>query len=186
MALQNACRDLCAGDSTGAIVAGANLIMGPATSAAMTSEGVLSPEGSCKTFDASADGFARADGIVGLYIKRLDHALRDGNPIRAIIRGSGTNSDGRSNGLLVPRAETQEALIRKVYADAGLDPSDTSFVEVCMAFSYMQYFLYLITYLYAYPSAMEPELQPVILSRPQQSEMSLERKGSISVLLSQT
>ncbi|RYP79109.1 hypothetical protein DL771_000087 [Monosporascus sp. 5C6A] len=122
-------RDLEAGDATAAMVAGTNLIMGPATSAAMTSEGVLSPEGSCKTFDASADGFARADGITGLYIKRLDYALRDGNPIRAIIRGSATNSDGKSPGLLVPRAEAQEMLIRQVYADAGLDPSDTSFVE---------------------------------------------------------
>ncbi|RYP84204.1 hypothetical protein DL770_005246 [Monosporascus sp. CRB-9-2] len=129
VALHNACRDLEAGDATAAIVAGTNLIMGPATSAAMTSEGVLSPEGSCKTFDASADGFARADGITSLYIKRLDLALRDGNPVRAIIRGSATNSDGRSPGLLVPRAEAQEMLIRQVYADAGLDPSDTSFVE---------------------------------------------------------
>ncbi|RYP26873.1 hypothetical protein DL766_006584 [Monosporascus sp. MC13-8B] len=129
VALHNACRDLEAGDATAAVVAGTNLIMSPATFAAMTSEGVLSPEGSCKTFDASADGFARADGITALYIKRLDHALHDGNPVRAIIRGSATNSDGKSPGLLVPRADAQEMLIRQVYADAGLDPSDTSFVE---------------------------------------------------------
>ena len=132
VALQNACRDLWAGDATGAIVAGTNLIMGPATSAEMTSEGVLSLEGSCKTFDANADGLARADGISGLYVKRLDDALRDGNPIRAMIRGAATNSDGKSNGLLVPRAETQETLIRKVYADVGVDPAETSFVEVCL------------------------------------------------------
>ena len=133
MALQSACRDLWTGDATGAIVAGASLIMSPATLAAMTSEGVLSPEGSCKTFDANADGFARGEGISGLYVKRLDDALRDGNPVRAIIRNVATNSDGKSNGLLMPRAETQETLIRKVYADAGLDPAETSFVEVCTA-----------------------------------------------------
>ena len=103
--------------------------MGPSLTAAMTQQGVLSPEGSCKTFDAHADGFARAEGINAVYVKRLDDAIRDGNPIRAVIRGTSTNSDGKSGSLLAPNAERQESLMRKVYADANLDPLETAFVE---------------------------------------------------------
>jgi acyl transferase domain-containing protein len=127
--LHEACRALLSGDCVGAIVAGANLIMGPTTTAAMTQEGILSPEGSCKTFDAAADGFARGDAITAVYIKLLDDAIRDNNPIRAIIRNTGTNSDGKSQGLMTPNPKSHEALMRKVYLDAGLNPSDTAFVE---------------------------------------------------------
>ncbi|KAF3063606.1 Lovastatin diketide synthase LovF [Daldinia childiae] len=69
--LHEACRALQHGDCTGAIVAGANMIMGPTTTAAMTEEGILSPEGSCKTFDAAADGFARAEAINAVYVNFL-------------------------------------------------------------------------------------------------------------------
>ena len=104
--------------------------MGPTTTAAMTQEGILSPEGSCKTFDAKADGFARGEAVSAVYIKSLDDAIRDGNPIRAIIRNTGTNSDGKSQGLMTPNSKSHEALMRKVYADAGLNPELTGFVEV--------------------------------------------------------
>ncbi|KAF6241032.1 hypothetical protein HO173_000826 [Letharia columbiana] len=129
VALHEACRALHSGDCNGAIVAGTSLIMGPATTAAMTQEGILSPEGSCKTFDAAADGFARAEAINAIYIKKLSDALRDNNPIRAIIRNTGTNSDGKSQGLMTPSSEAHEALIRKVYSDSGLIPSETGYVE---------------------------------------------------------
>ncbi len=130
VALHEACRALDSGDCTGAIVAGTSLIMGPVTTAAMTQEGILSSDGSCKTFDAAVDGFARAEAINVIYVKRLSDALRDGNPIRAIIRNTGTNSDGKSQGLTTPRSEAHEALIRKVYSDSGLIPSETGYVEV--------------------------------------------------------
>ena len=130
--LHEACRALQFGDCAGAIVAGTNLIIGPTTTAAMTQEGILSPEGSCKTFDAAADGFARAEAINAVYIKLLDDAIRDKNPIRAIIRNTGTNSDGKSQGLMTPDSRSHEALMRKVYAGAGLDPALTAFVEVSL------------------------------------------------------
>lgn len=130
VALHEACRALNSGDCNAAIVAGTSLIIGTATTAAMFQEGILSPEGSCKTFDAAADGFARAEAINAIYIKRLSDALRDTNPIRAIIRNSGTNSDGRSHGLMTPSSEAQEALIRKTYATSGLAPLETGYVEV--------------------------------------------------------
>lgn len=103
--------------------------MSPHGSAALSQEGVISPDGSSKTFDASANGYARGEAINALFIKRLDDAIRDGNPIRAVIRNTGTNSDGRGQGLMTPNGKTQEALIRKVYSGAKLDPRDTSFVE---------------------------------------------------------
>ena len=130
VALHEACRALYSGDCNSAIVAGTSLIMGPVTTAAMTQEGILSPEGSCKTFDAAADGFARAEAINAIYIKKLSDALSDANPIRAIIRNTGTNSDGRTQGLMTPSSEAHEALIRKTYADSGLAPSETGYVEV--------------------------------------------------------
>jgi acyl transferase domain-containing protein len=91
--------------------------------------GALSPDASCKTFDANANGYARADGVNCLYIKRLDHAIRDGNPIRAIVRSTSTNCDGKSNSLTVPNIQAHEALIRSAYESAGLDPSQTAMVE---------------------------------------------------------
>lgn len=96
----------------------------------MFDQGVLSPNGSCRTFDADADGYARGEAINGLYVKRLDLALRDGNPIRAIIRGSASNSDGKTPGIAHPSSESHEALIRSCYQAAGLDDfSQTGLVE---------------------------------------------------------
>jgi len=129
-ALHEACRALQAGDASAAVVGGTSLILSPTTTALLANEGVLSADASCKTFDVAADGFARAEGITAIYIKRLSDALRDGNPIRAVIRGSASNSDGRGKGLMNPSAEAHEALMRKVYSQAGLDPGETAFVEV--------------------------------------------------------
>ncbi|KAG8162941.1 hypothetical protein KVR01_007419 [Diaporthe batatas] len=129
VALHHACQALLNGDCSAAIVGGTSLIMGPHTTAAMTQQGVLSPDGSCNTFDASANGFARADAINAVYIKLLDDAIRDGNPIRAVIRGTWTNSDGKSASLTAPSCEAQTSLMRKVYERAQLDPARTAFVE---------------------------------------------------------
>lgn len=104
--------------------------MGPIPTSVMAGEGMLSPDGSCKTFDASANGYARGEAINALYIKPLDDAIRDNNPIRAVIRNTATNSDGKSQGILAPNGASHEALMRKVYGDIGLDPGKTAFVEV--------------------------------------------------------
>lgn len=130
VALHVACRALQVGEADSAIVGGTSLILGPSTTSAFFNEGVLSPDASCKTFDAKADGFARAEGIAGVYIKRLDSALRDGNSIRAVIRATGSNSDGRSQSLLSPSAAAHESLMRSVYEEAGLKYQDTLLVEV--------------------------------------------------------
>jgi acyl transferase domain-containing protein len=75
-----------------AIVAGANLIQSAEQHIGTMKAGVLSPTSECHTFDISADGYGRADGIGALYVKRLSDALRDGDPIRSIVRGSAINA----------------------------------------------------------------------------------------------
>lgn len=125
-----ACQAIKTGEITSAIVGGTNLLMTPSVTIAMTEQGVLSPDGSCKTFDAAADGYARGEAINALYVKRLDEAIRDGNPIRAIVRSTGTNCDGKTPGISYPSDESHEALIRRTYELAGLqDFCQTAVVE---------------------------------------------------------
>lgn len=82
-----------------------------------------------KTFDTAADRFARADGIDVVYLESLDDAIRDKSPVRAVVRYTGFNSDGKSLGMFTPMSSTQESLMRRVYADAGLNATETAFVE---------------------------------------------------------
>lgn len=89
----------------------------------------LSPDGRCYTFDDNANGYARGEAVGCLILKPLTDALRDKDTIRAVIRGSGSNQDGRTPGITLPNGAAQEALIRDVYNTAGLDPRETEFVE---------------------------------------------------------
>ena len=128
LALHHALQAIRLGETSAAIVAGASILLAPGMAITMTAGLPLSPEGSSKTFDASADGYARAEGVNCLFIKRLDEAIRDGNPVRAVIRASATNADGRSRGLTVPNPVAHEALIRQAYQNAGLDFSQPAMV----------------------------------------------------------
>ncbi|KAK1961594.1 KR domain-containing protein [Colletotrichum sublineola] len=128
--LHEACTAIQRGDCTSAIVGGVNLILAPGMTQAMTEQGVLSPDGSCKTFSADANGYGRGEAVCAVYLKPLTAAIRDGNPIRAVIKGTATNFDGRTNGISLPSTEAHEALIRQAYAHAGItDFSETTFVE---------------------------------------------------------
>ena len=117
------------GEITSAIVCGTNLILAPGMTIAMSLQGALSLEGSSKSFDASADGYARGEGVTALYVKRLDEAIREKNPIRAVIRSSASNADGRTNGMAMPNPEAHKAVISQAYNSAGLDMSETAMVE---------------------------------------------------------
>jgi len=113
-----------------ALVAGTNLMITPEFFMAMGALGVMSTTGPSKSFDERADGYGRAEGINCIYLKRLSDALRDGDPIRAIIRSSAANSDGKTVGIASPSAEAQEAAIRQAYAAAGItDFNVTAYVE---------------------------------------------------------
>ncbi|KAK4222721.1 acyl transferase/acyl hydrolase/lysophospholipase [Podospora fimiseda] len=112
-----------------AIVAGGNLIQSAEQHIATMKAGVLSPTSTCHTFDSSADGYGRGDGVGALYIKRLRDAIRDGDPIRSVIRGNAVNANGRTSGISLPSADGQELVIRKALAKAGLGPDDISYIE---------------------------------------------------------
>ncbi|ROT38902.1 polyketide synthase [Sodiomyces alkalinus F11] len=128
-ALHQALNAMKASDCESVIVASSNLMLSPELHVAAAKSGVLSPTGTCHTFDASADGYGRAEGINAVYIKRLSAALRDGNPIRAVIRGSAVNASGRTPGIALPSGKLQEVVMRKAYTDAGLDFTGTDYVE---------------------------------------------------------
>jgi acyl transferase domain-containing protein len=121
--LHDACLAIEQGHCDSAIVGGCNLIMAPGMTQKMSEKGVLSPEGSCKTFSADADGYARGEAVTAIYVKPLDAAIRDGNPVRAVIRGISSNDDGRTLGITAPNGEAHEAMIRKTYQLAGITVS---------------------------------------------------------------
>ena len=89
--LHSACTALYGRECDAAIVASANLIQSPEQHLQAVKAGILSSDSTCHTYDASADGYGRAEGVNALYLKRLDDALRDGDPIRSIIRGTAVN-----------------------------------------------------------------------------------------------
>jgi acyl transferase domain-containing protein/NADPH:quinone reductase-like Zn-dependent oxidoreductase len=83
-----------------------------------------SASGKCHTFDAKADGYCRAEAVNAVYLKRLSDAVRDGDPIRALIRGTASNSDGWTPGINSPSSEAQAAMIREAYKNAGIDETE--------------------------------------------------------------
>ncbi|KAF2676482.1 polyketide synthase [Lentithecium fluviatile CBS 122367] len=126
VALDSACKALRSGDCESAIVGGTNLILSPALSCVLNAHGVNSPEGRCRSFDAKAAGYGRAEAVSSLVVKRLDDAVRDGNPIRAVIRASLCNADGKTPGITQPNTEAHEKLIRAVYTAAGISREEYS------------------------------------------------------------
>ncbi len=129
VALHVACQSLRSGESRLALAGGVNMMCAPQTTIALTKAHMLAPDGRCKTFAASADGFSRGEGCGMLVLKRLDHAQADGDRVWAVIRGTAANQDGRSGGLTVPNGPAQEAVIRAALADARLAPADIGYVE---------------------------------------------------------
>lgn len=95
----------------------------------MSHSGFLGPEGKCFSFDHRAEGYGRGEGVGSIVLKTLANAIRDGDTIRAVIRGTGVNQDGRTPGITLPSSTAQSKLIREVYSRAHIDPKVTMFVE---------------------------------------------------------
>lgn len=95
----------------------------------MTALHFLSPDSKCHTFDDRANGYARGEGIAAVILKPLDAALRDGDVVRAVIRGTAVNQDGKTPGITLPSVQAQEELIRAAYQSAGLSMADTGYFE---------------------------------------------------------
>jgi acyl transferase domain-containing protein len=110
-------------------VGGCNIISTPESISTIGNMGFLSPDGRCYSFDQRGNGYARSEGLGVLILKRVTEAIRDQDVIRAVIRATGTNQDGRTVGLAQPCAQAQESLLRSTYQAASLDTRLTRFVE---------------------------------------------------------
>lgn len=95
----------------------------------LESWGMLSPRARCSSFDVAADGFVRGEGAGAVYLKRLSDALRDGDEVLSVIRGSAINQDGRSQGLTAPSGAAQVAVIQQALANAGISAESVGYVE---------------------------------------------------------
>jgi acyl transferase domain-containing protein/acyl carrier protein len=129
VAIHLACESLRRRETDAALAAGVNLILSPENSIACSRFGMLSPDGTCKTFDADANGYVRSEGCGVVVLKRLQDAQRDGDSVLAVVRGSAVNQDGASSGQTVPNGPAQQALMRQALHVARLAPSEVDYIE---------------------------------------------------------
>jgi acyl transferase domain-containing protein/NAD(P)-dependent dehydrogenase (short-subunit alcohol dehydrogenase family)/acyl carrier protein len=129
VAVHLACQSLRAGECDIALAGGVSLILAPEVTVAICRARMLAPDGHCKTFDADADGYARGEGCGMVVLKRLSDAVTAGDRVLATIRGSAVNQDGATAGFTVPNGRAQEALIRRVLAQARINPSEIDYLE---------------------------------------------------------
>jgi 3-oxoacyl-(acyl-carrier-protein) synthase/SAM-dependent methyltransferase len=128
-AIHLACQSLRLGECGVALAGGINLILSPEIHVTLSKARMMAPDGRCKAFDAAADGFVRSEGCGVIVLKPLDDAVRDGDRIHAVIRGSACNQDGRSSGLSAPNGPAQTAVVKSAWRAAGLRPEDVAYVE---------------------------------------------------------
>ena len=129
VALHLAARALTEGECDAALAGGVSLMLLPDDTAYLCALGALSPTERCHTFDAAADGYARAEGCGMVLLKRLSDAERDGDTVLAVLRGSAVNHDGASAGLTVPNGAAQQAVLREALARSGASPWDVGYLE---------------------------------------------------------
>ena len=130
VALHHACEAIRAKRVATAIVGGINLLLAPYPYLGFCSASMLSRRGRCFAFDERADGYVRGEGGGVVILRDLEDALADGDAVRAVILGTGVNSDGRTIGLSLPSETAQASLLRSVYARAGVAPDQLSFFEM--------------------------------------------------------
>ncbi|KAJ4343988.1 hypothetical protein N0V95_006473 [Ascochyta clinopodiicola] len=128
-ALHQACNDLRNHESTMSVVSGANLMLNPDMFITMSSIALISKDGRSFAFDSRANGYGRGEGVATLVLKRLDDALRDGDPIQCVIKETGLNQDGKTETITTPSQAAQIELMQRVYKKGGLDPKDTGYFE---------------------------------------------------------
>lgn len=129
-ALHLACQSITTDEIDSAIVASSNLIWSPDMQMFLDKLGALSSTSQCHVFGSDADGYGRGDGFVGFYLKELSSAVRDGDNIQTVIRGTAVNANGRTGGITHPSPSAQEAAMHKAYRMAGnLNPRDTAYYE---------------------------------------------------------
>jgi acyl transferase domain-containing protein/aryl carrier-like protein len=129
VALHLACQSIWNGECSLALAGGVNAMIAPTMTIAESKGGFLSPDGRCKTFDASANGYARGEGAGIVLIKPLARAQADGDSIYALIRGTAVTQDGHTTGITVPNGSAQEAAMRLAYQRAGVTPGQIQYIE---------------------------------------------------------
>jgi acyl transferase domain-containing protein/SAM-dependent methyltransferase/acyl carrier protein len=129
VAVHLACASLRSGECDLALAGGVNLILSPEANINFSKSRMLAPDGRCKTFDATADGYVRGEGCGIIVLRPLSAALAARNRILAVIRSSAINQDGRSGGLTAPNGPAQEAVIREALRLAGVSPADIGYLE---------------------------------------------------------
>ncbi len=129
VAIHYACQSLKNHEIDYALAGGVNVLLMPESNITLCKAKALSPDGQCKTFDADADGYARAEGCGVVFLKRLADALRDKDNILAVIKASAVNNDGKSAGLTVPNGKSQEAVMLTALSQTDLENKDISYIE---------------------------------------------------------
>ncbi|HEY8120861.1 MAG TPA: beta-ketoacyl synthase N-terminal-like domain-containing protein [Myxococcota bacterium] len=130
LAVHLACQSLWSGETHTAIAGGVNVFLTPEGMIALSRVGMMAPDGKIKAFDDRANGFVRAEGAGAVILRPLAAALANGDPIHAVIRGTGFSADGRDGGhMMAPGRYGQAQAIRDAYERAGIAPSDVHFVE---------------------------------------------------------
>lgn len=129
VAVHLAAQSIWNGECALAVAGGVNIMIGPNTAIAESKSGFLSPDGRCKAFDESADGYARGEGGAVVVIKPLERARRDGDRIYAQILGTAVSQDGHTDGITVPSVTAQQAAITTALRRAGVQPADVGYVE---------------------------------------------------------
>jgi len=129
VALHQACNAIWNGDAPAAITGGVNMLLHPFGFVGFSKASMLSPNGRCRAFDANGDGYVRAEGSAILFLKPLEDAEADGDPIHAVIVDTAINSDGRTNGITLPSTEGQAKLLATIYQRAGIKPDDLAYIE---------------------------------------------------------
>jgi len=124
-----ACQALLNGEINMALVGGVSLYLTPESYISMCAAGMLSPEGQCKAFDDTADGFVPGEGVGAIVLKRLKDAQRDNDFIWGTIIGSGINQDGKTNGMTAPSVNSQIELERGIYEKYNIDPGSITYIE---------------------------------------------------------
>ncbi|PVH92931.1 hypothetical protein DM02DRAFT_677173 [Periconia macrospinosa] len=129
MALDLACENLRNRSTNMSLVGGCNLTFTPEYFTMLTNLSMLSKEGRSYGFDSRANGYARGEGFGVIVLKRLDDAVADGDMIRAVIRATGCNHDGRTPGITQPSSAAQQQLIKETYDKAGLSMEPVRYCE---------------------------------------------------------
>ncbi len=129
VALHQACASLRAGECNLALTGGVNFLLSSQLQDSLAQAGMLSPDGHCKTFDDSADGYVRSEGCLAIVLKKLSDAEKDGDRIYACIKATAIAQDGASGGLTVPNPVAQASVIKQALKTAGITANDVDFLE---------------------------------------------------------